>query len=516
MDGRVLTMNASQLHAEALAVKKDRIVHVGTNNEISRWIGKNTKVISLKGKTVVPGIIDTHLHVADFGRMLTWVDLTGVKSIKELKSKIRKRALKVPRGKWIMGHRWDETSFAEKRYPNLRDLDDVSPDNPVVLYRQYGRVCVVNSKALELAGVTKGTNSLLGGAIDKEAETGDLTGILRENATDLVWKIIPEPTEDDIMEAAGLACEKIVEAGITSVHWIISSSKEISIIRRLSVENKLPLRIYVIIPADLLDNLLGLDPFKGFRDYVVRLGGVLIFADGFLAARTAALHESYSDDPATKGKLLCTQEEMNASVIRVQKAHLQPIIHAMGDRAIEAALAALEEISEKPKEDCRCRLEQAALLDKSLVQRVKKQKLTISIQPRVIDSEFSAWSATDHLGMARARWLYPLKTLLNAGVHVIAGSDTPMEPLSPLQGIQAAATREFFPEERITVYDALRIYTIYAAYASFEENIKGSIEAGKLADVTILSNDPQSVPQNEIGDIEVEMTIIGGRVVYPK
>jgi predicted amidohydrolase YtcJ len=517
MDGRVLTMNASQPHAEAIAIKKDRIVQVGTNNEISRWIGKNTKVISLEGKTVVPGLIDTHVHVADFGRMLTWVDLTGFKSIQEMKSRIRKRAQKMPRGKWIIGHRWDQTSFAEKRYPNLRDLDEVSPDNPVVLYRQYGRVCVVNSMALELAGLTKETNSSLGGTIDKDAETGELTGVLRENATDLVWKIIPEPNEEEIMEAAGLACEKLVEAGVTSAHWIVSSLKEISIIRRLSVENKLPLRIYVIIPANLLDNALCLDSFKGFRDYAVRLGGVMIFADGYIAARTAALHELYSDDPTTKGKLLCTQEEMNALVVKVHKANLQLIIHAMGDQAIDAALVAIEATSmEVPRENRRYRLEQAALLNKWLIQRIKKQKVTLSVQPRVIDSEFSVWSAIDHLGLKRARWLYPLKTLLKEGIRLIGGSDCPMEPLSPLLGIQSAVTRQFFPEERITVDEALRIYTVNAAYASFEEDIKGSIEAGKLADLTVLSRDPRAVPPNQIGDISVEMTIIGGRVVYPK
>ncbi len=517
MDGRVLTMNASQFHAEAVAIKKDRIVKVGTNNEISRWIGKNTKVISLEGKTVVPGLIDTHVHVADFGRMLAWVDLTGVKSIQEMKSRIRKRTQKMPQGKWIIGHRWDQTSLAEKRYPNLRDLDEVSPDNPVVLYRQYGRVCVVNSKVLELAGVTKETNSSLGGEIDKDAETGELTGVLRENATDLVWKIIPEPDEEEIMEAAGLACEKIVEAGITSVHWIVSSLKEISIIRRLSVENKLPLRIYVIIPANLLDNALGLDSFKGFRDYVVRLGGVMIFADGSLAARTAALHEPYSDDPATKGKLLCTQEEMNALAVKVYKADLQLIVHAMGDQAIDAALVAIEATStEAQRKNRRYRIEQAAVLNEGLIQRMKKQEVMISVQPRSIISEFSVWSATDHLGLERARWLYPLKTLIKEGIRVIGGSDCPMEPLSPLSGIQAAVAREFCPEERITVDDALRIYTVNAAYASFEESIKGSVEAGKLADITVLSRDPRAVPPNEIGDIKVEMTIVGGRVVYSK
>jgi predicted amidohydrolase YtcJ len=515
-DGNVLTMNPSQSHAKAIAIKKDRIVKVGTNEEISQWIGKNTKTISLKGRIVVPGLIDTHVHVVDFGRFLEWTDLKGVKSVEEMQNRIRKRAEKLPKGKWIIGHGWDQNSFTEKRYPNLLDLDEASPDNPVVLYHQFGRMCVVNSKALELAGVTKETSTPSGGKIDKDAETGAPTGILREDATDLMWKIIPEPDEEEIMEAASLACATIVEAGVTSVHWMVSSLKEISIIQRLRGENKLPLRIYIIVPANLLDNVPCLGSCKDFGDDVVKVGGVMIFADGFLAARTAALLQPYSDDPATKGMLLKTQEEMNALVSKVHKANLQVIIHAMGDQAIDSALAAIQETSETSRKNRCCRLEQAALLNKGLIQRIKQQKVIVSVQPCVAASEFSVWAAVDHLGSKRARWLYPLKTLLKEGIRVIGGSDCPMEPLSPLLGIQAAVARKFFPEESITIDEALRIYTVDAAYASFEESIKGSIEEGKLADLTILSRDPRTVPPNEIENIEVEMTVVGGRVVYSK
>ncbi len=515
--GKVLTMNQSQPYAEAIAIKDDRIVQVGTNEEIDPWIGKNTKVISLKGKTVVSGFIDTHIHVVDFGRFLTWIDLRDVKSIEEIQSSLRKSAQKTPRGKWIIGHGWDQTRFTEKRFLNLFDLDLASPDNPVIFYHQCGQICVVNSKALELAGVTKQTSAPLDGAIDKDGETGELTGVLRDNATNLVWKMIPEPSEEELVETAGLACEKIVEAGVTSVHWMVLSSIELQIIQRLRRENKLPLRVYVVIPVNLLDNVTGLGSRLGLEDNMVRIGGVEIFADGYLAARTAALLQPYSDDPAASGRLLCTQEKMNASAVKILKAGLQLVIHAMGDKAVDTALAAIEETSiEAPRKDLRNRIEQAAVLNERLLQRMKKQKVIVSVQPRVIASEFSVWSATDHLGPQRTRWLYPIKTLLKEGIRVIGGSDCPMEPLSPLSGIQAAVTRQFFPEERITIDDALRIYTVNAAYASFEENIKGSIEAGKLADITVLSRDPLTVPPNKIENIAVEMTIVGGKVVYPK
>lgn len=517
MNGKVLTMNPKQPYAEAIAIKNDTIVKVGTNEEINRWIGKNTKIIRLKERTVVPGFIDTHIHVGDFGRFLTWVDLRGVKSIEQMQRRIRRRAHKTPRGKWIIGHGWDHNHFMEKRFPNLSELDEASPNKPVVLYHQFGRICVVNSKALELACVTKQTSAPSGGKIGKNAETGELTGVLQDNATDLVWKMIPEPTEEEIKKAAGLACEKIVEAGVTSVHWIVSSTMEISIIQRLLLENKLPLRIYIIIPVNLLGDLTDLTSFKDFGDDKVRIGGIEIFADGFLAARTAALKEPYSDNPASKGRLVCTPEEIERLVVEVYKARLQPLIHAMGDEAIHLALTVIKKISiEAPRKDQRHRIDQASVLNQELIRRIKKQKVMVSVQPKCIISEFTIWSATNHLGPERVRWLYPLKTLFKEGVIVCGGSDCPMEPLSPLSGIQAAVTRKFIPEERISVDEALRMYTVNAAYSSLEENVKGSIEEGKLADLTVVSRDPLEVPPNKIEEIKVEMTIVGGRVAYTK
>jgi len=516
-NGNVLTMNPSQPHAEAIAIKEERIVKVGTNEEISRWIGRNTKVIGLKGRTVVPGFIDTHVHVVDFGRFLTWIDLRGVKSIEEMQRRVRKRVQETPEGKWVLGHGWDQTSFVEKRCPNLRELDETSPEKPVVLYHLRGCMCVVNSKALELAGVTKETSAPSGGTIEKDTETGEPTGVFRETAMNSVWKIIPEPVEEEIMEAASLACEKIVEAGVTSVHWMASSSTEIQIIQKLRAENKLPLRVYIITPTSILNQITGLDSRKDFGDNVVRTGGIKIFADGSLAARTAALHEPYSDDHAIRGSLLYTQEEIDALVYKAHKANFRLVIHAMGDRAIDMTLSAFEKaLMETPRKNHRYRIEHAAVLNRELIQRIKKLGVVVSIQPSSIISEFSVWSAADRLGSTRARWLYPLKTLIKEGIRVSGGSDCPMEPIKPFSGIQAAAARQFFPEERITVDEGLRMYTVNAAYASFEESIKGSIEEGKLADLTVISRDPRTTPLTKIENIKVKMTIVDGKVVYPK
>jgi predicted amidohydrolase YtcJ len=514
---KVLTMDPSQPCAEAIAVKGNRIMKVGTNEQINQLVGKNTKVVRLSGKTVVPGFIDTHIHVGDFGRILTWMDLGEVESIREMQKSLSRQVKKAARGKWIIGRGWNENRFADKKLPTRFDLDVVSPDNPVIFYHQSGQMCVVNSKALDLAGVNEQTSSLPDGAIEKDAGTGELTGVLLGNSTNLVWRVIPEPNEEELMEAADLACEKIVEAGVTSAHWLVLSPMEIQVIKRLSREKKLPLRVYVVVPLNLLSEVIALASSVNFEGVAVKVGGVEIFADGYLAARTAALLQPYSDDPAASGKLLCTQDELNASAAKILKAGLQLVIHAMGDKALDAALIIIEQTSiEAPAKDLRVRVEQAAVLNEELLQRMKKHKVIVSVQPCVVASEFSMWAAVDHLGPERARWLFPIKTLLKEGVRVVGGSDCPMEPLNPMIGIQSAVAREFFPEERVTVNEALRMYTIDAAYSSGEERIKGSIEEGKLADLAVVSRNPLMVPLNEIKDIEVNMTIIDGKIVYFK
>ncbi|MCJ7762407.1 amidohydrolase [Candidatus Bathyarchaeota archaeon] len=510
LEGKVLTMNPDQPSADALAVKGNRIFKVGTNESVSKLIGEDTTVIRLEGRTVVPGFIDTHIHVCDFGKLLTWLNLENVASIKEMQSCLSQHIKKAVKGKWIIGRGWNQNRLSEKRLPTRFDLDPFSPDNPVVLYHQSGQVCVVNSKALELASVNQHGNA----GIDKNAQTGELTGILRDEATNLVWKMIPEPSEEELLAATLMALEKIVEAGITSVHWIVLSAIELSIIEKIA-STKLGLRVYLIIPENLLDKAL---PILGnLKNEFLKFGGVVIFSDGYLASRTATLSQPYSDNPKERGELLCPEKEMLKLAGKIQDAGLQVVIHAVGDKAVETALNVLEENSQQLKaKNLRPRLEQATVLNEELIERINKQQAIVSVQPCVVASEFSVWSAMERLGAERARWLFPLKTLIGNGVMVVAGSDCPMEPLSPLLGIQAAVTRDAFPQERVSVEDALRMYTVNAAYASFDEKIKGSIEVGKLADFTVLSKDPHATPSSEIGDIKVEYTLIEGKVVYSK
>lgn len=505
VNGNVVTMDEAQPNAEAVAVKNDRIVKVGSNKEVGLLVGEATKVVDLERRTVVPGFVDSHIHVADFGKFLTWIDLKEVKSIKEMQGLLRERVQKIPKGRWVIGNGWNQDCFVEKRYPNKLDLDAVSPDNPVVLYHGCGRVCVVNSMALELAGVTEDTKSPMGGTVERDSVTGEVTGVLRESATGLVWDVIPEPSGEEVLEAVKLACGEIVAAGITEVNWIVTLPSEAQVIGKV-LEYGLPLRIRFIVPAKLLNQL----DASGVNV------GVEVDVDGYLAAKTAALKEPYVGGSA-KGELMYTQEELDRAVLELYRGDRWLVLHVMGDEAVEMALNSIEKaLVEEPKDVIRFRLEHAAVLNEELVGRIKRLGVTVSVQPKCVASEFKVWSAVERLGHERARWLYPLKTLFKEGIRVVGGSDSPMEQISVMEAVQAAATRQGYPEEQLTAHEALMMYTVNAAYASNEENVKGSITEGKHADLTVLSDNPLTVQSNKIGEIDVEMTVVGGKIVYQK
>ncbi len=504
LEGDVLTMNPNPPKAQAVAVQGNKIIQVGTNQSISKLIGKNTNVIRLGGKTVLPGFIDTHIHVTDYGRLLTWLNLENATSIQEIQNLLSQRIKQAAPGKWILGRGWNQNRLSEKRPPTRFELDQVSPENSVVLYHQSGQVCVVNSKALEAAGIGNQDNV----GIEKNL-TGEPTGILRGDATNLVWSQIPQPTQQELYDATKLALNRIVEAGITSIHWIVLSEAELPIIKKLAESDVLPLRVYVIVPATLLDTALS--TFKGLKNEFLKLGGAVIFADGYLASRTAALTQPYSDAPEAQGKLLCSKQEMQTLAGKIRSAGLQLIIHAVGDKAVDEALNVIENASQNLG---RPRLEQAAVLNERLVRRIKAGGVIVSVQPCVVASEFSVWSAAERLGQERVKWLFPTSTLLENDVFVAAGSDSPMEPLNPMLGVEAAVKRE--TPQKVSVMDALRMYTINAAYASAEETVKGSIEEGKLADLAILSNHPESASAKKLAEISVCMTVLDGKIVCSK
>lgn len=509
VNANIRTMNSQKPTAQAVAITKNKIAKVGTNKEISKLIGKNTKVLSLDGRTVLPGLIDTHIHVADFGRCLLWVDLTTVGSIVELQIILKQKVKQTPVGNWIIGRGWNHDSFKEKRMPQRLDLDGAAPGNPVILYHESAMICAVNSEALKLAGVTAQTTVPSGGTIEKNPRTGEVTGILRDSATNLIWQAVPEPTEDTLLEATALACQKIAEAGLTSVHWLILSENELPIIKKLYAQKRLPIRVNLVVPEAFLEKAVG---FKATDSSMLYVGGSVIAADGYLDSKSAALLEPYSDEPNNSGRLLYSEQALATVVAKILAAGVQPVIHAMGDKAVDTALKVIEQSKSK----VRFRIEQAAILNKELVERLKKQNVIVSVQPKVISSEFSVWSATERLGIERARWLHPLKTLLKEGIKVVGGSDCPMEPLNPFLGIQEVVARANFPDQCLSIEEALCMYTMDAAYSSGEENVKGSIEEGKLADLTVLSFDPMIADPKKVKDINIELAIIGGKVVYRK
>ncbi len=498
-------MNPKQPAAQALAISDNKITKVGSNQEIQPFIGENTQVLDLEGRTVLPGLTDTHIHVADYGRCLMWLDLTPAKSIAELQQIIKEKAKLTSADRWIIGQGWNETRFKEQRLPTTQDLDEAAPDNPVILYREAAMTCAANTKAIQLAGVTEQTPATQGGAIDKTPD-GKLSGIFRDTAANLIWQAVPEPTQDELLDAAAQACQKIFEAGITSLHWLVIAENELSIIQKLHEQGRLLFRVNVVVPEAILEKTVIL---KSNDPEVLRVGGAFIVADGYLDSKEAALQKPYSDDPANIGKMLLTQEALEASIKRALAFGVQPVIHAMGDRAIDTALTVIEQTQ---KSGVRFRIEQAAVLNKPLIRRLKEQNIIVTIQPKVVTTEFSVWSANKRLGN-RARLLHPLKTLLEEGVRVAAGSDCPMEPLSALLGVQEMVTRQSYPEQQLTVDEALKLYTLNAAYCSGEEALKGSIEAGKLADLTILAEDPVAVAPNKIQDIAVDFVVLNGRLL---
>ena len=513
LNANLVTLNPKQPRAEAIAIQNRRIIAVGSNKEVREYIGKETKLIDAKNMTIVPGFVDCHVHMTGFGKFLHTLNLRNVESIKEIQQKLREYVQKNPERSWTLGGRWDQDKFAEKRYPTRWDLDAAVPDKPVFLIRVCGHLGVANSKALQLAGISKET-IIDGEKIDLDEATGEPNGILRESALDLVGKAIPKPTPKELEEACVSACKKAVEAGLTCVHWLVSSAEEIRTIQKLHLKEKLPLRVYLGISVDLLDQLVDLGLLTGFGNDMVKIGFVKVFVDGSLGARTAALKEPYSDKPQTKGIILYTQRKLNGLISKAHRAGLQLAVHAIGDRAIETVLEAFEDALEThPRKNRRHRIEHCSVLNLKLIKRIKKLGLIASIQPHFVVSDF--W-VIERVGRDRARWVYPFKALIKEGLIVASGSDCPVEPIDPLLGIWAAVARKSFPEETLTVEEALETYTLNAAYASFDENNKGTIEAGKFADLTVLSDDLSNIPPDEIKRVKVEMTIVNGKIVYSR
>ena len=518
---------------EAVAIANGRILAVGGDEEIRTCKGLNTEVVDLRGRLVVPGLADSHVHFIQGGFQLLAVDLKDAHSEEEFVRRIADKARTLPPGRWMQGGNWDEEAWPSEKLPDRWLIDPVTPRTPVFISRYDGHAGLANSLALKLAGVTKDTPAPLGGVIVRDPKSGEPTGILKDEAQDLVAKVIPRPTESEMEEALRAALQEAARVGLTSVHdiavdtdsWNGSFTGEIRLLRRAELEGWLTCRLYAITPIAQWNKLAEAGISHDMGGDFLKLGAVKAFADGSLGSRTGWMFKPYDDDPGNVGlpmPLMIPPSKMEGLARGADNAGIQICTHAIGDRATSAILDIYERLGGEHPAAHRFRVEHAQHVRREDFARFGKLGVVASMQPyHAIDD--GRW-AEKRIGHERARTSYAWRSMLDAGAVLAFGSDWPVAPLDPLSGIAAAVTRAtldgrnpggWFPEQRLTVEEALRAYTQGCAYAAFEEKDKGTISPGKFADLDVLSEDLFRIPPARIKDARVEMTIVGGRVVYP-
>ncbi len=521
-NGRIYTMDWVRPYAQAVAMVGNRIAAVGDDAQILCLLAPGEEAVDLGGRTVVPGLTDCHIHFVEYALRLTRVDLSGIVSRAEAIQLVAERAQAASPGEWLLGGGWDRNLWEDTRFPTKEHLDSVAPRNPVALNSKDGHSLWANSLALTRVGITAETRSPPGGEIERQPGTGEPTGILKERAGLLVTNVIEKPSLEAIQAALKVATANAHRAGITGVHDC-EDELAFAAFQESLKKGELGLRVLMHIPAENLDHAIGLGLRTGFGSEKLRVGGLEIFADGALGSRTAAMLVPYDDEPLNLGMAVTSKEEMRELVSKASRAGISAAIHAIGDRANRDALDVLEESRQSGEGmDLRHRIEHVQLLHPTDIPRLAKLGVIASMQPIHATSDMDM--VERHWGEERGRGAYAWRSLLDAGSVLAFGSDCPVEPLDPLAGIHAAATRRradgspgpegWHPWERITVEDAVRAYTLSAAYASGEEQEKGSITPGKLADLVVLSQDIFVIPAMSIVEAEVEATILDGQFVY--
>lgn len=524
INGKVYTVNDKQPLAEAVVTDGNKIIFVGSDDEAQKFIDTSTEVIDLNGKLMLPGFIDNHVHFVTGGFYLLGIDLRPANSTAEFKSILKDYASKHP-GKWITGGYWNHENWEVKDLPTKEMIDEVVPDQPVFVERLDGHMGVANSFALKLAGITKDTETPEGGLIVKDPLTGEPSGVLKDNAMNLINRIIPEPTDEENYEALLAALEEAKRLGITSVHDI-TFPDALKAFERARAEEKLTCRIYTRWPIADYNYLVEKNIKAGYGDELIKMGSLKAFADGSLGSSTAWFFEKYNQDTTTFGLPMdiITDGSMEKWCLDADKNGLQLSVHAIGDRANSYMLDLFEKIVKtNPKWDRRFRIEHAQHVRFQDIPRFAELGVIASVQPyHCIDD--GVW-AEKRIGPERIKYTYPFKSFLEAGVKLCFGTDWYVAPLNPLLGLYAAVTRRtlddknpdgWIPEQKISIEDAIKCYTINSAYAAFEENIKGSIEVGKLADLIVLSDDILTIDPVKIKDAEVIMTIFDGKIVFKK
>lgn len=530
INGKIYTLNDESPGAEAVAVKDGLVLRAGTTYEIKKLIGNGTVVYDLKGYTMTPGFIEGHGHFMPMGYGLMHLDLSQVKSYEQLLDSVSAAVKKASSGEWIQGRGWHQDKWDSisgkvvKGFPTNKPLNDISPDNPVILRHASGHAVLVNANALKLAGINSQSVYRERGEIIKDGE-GNPTGILNEGAAELVNRVVPDNDFVSNEKAFHLAVENCLENGITSFHDAGTDGETIGLYRKMLQQGQLKVRLYVMLDGSddsLLDQYFRQGPVIGEGNGFLTIRSVKLFADGALGSRGAWLLEPYSDRPGHYGFAVTSMDRIYEVARKAYSAGFQVCTHAIGDRANREVLDQYEKVfgGSRDSVGLRFRIEHAQHLSKQDIPRFAELGVIPSMQAIHLSSD-RPW-AIERLGMERIEeGAYVWQKLLKTGVRIVNGTDVPVEPISPLHCFYAAITRKtlegqppggYEPSQRMTRLQALKSYTINPAYGAFEENMKGSIIPGKLADFTVFSNDIMTIPADKILDTKVVMTVIGGKV----
>ena len=533
INGEIYSMKKEGEKFQSLGVKDGKITFLGTDEEAKNVSSK--ELIDLKGKMMIPGMADAHLHLYAYCQNLTFVDLSKVHNINEMINLMKEKVKNVKKGDWVKGVNFDQSKWKENRFPTLEEMDSISKDNPIIIKRCCLHAVVANSKALKIAGIGKNYQAGSGGIVELDKDSMP-NGILREQSTKVFDDILPDPLKDIEVQKKIMqdVLNDMSSKGITTIHTYAAKiwqyNEDINIYKNFEKEGKLPLRVTVCIdelfePEILTEEKLN-NPYRK-----VQLGAYKIFSDGSMGSRSAALKKPYSDDPQNSGFMLFTQEELNNKILTGYEHGLQPAIHAIGDRALDMTLAAIEYTlkttkekgmtDEEQKNRLPFRIIHVQMIDDDLLERMKKLPLVLDIQPIFLCTDLH-W-IEDRIGKERLKGSFALKTMEKAGLIQTGGSDCPVETYEPLKGIYAAVTRQdmegypiegFLPEERLSVYEALCMYTKNVPYATGQESVLGTLEIGKFADLTVLEKNLFKIDKKEIKDVKVEQTYVAGNCVF--
>jgi predicted amidohydrolase YtcJ len=524
INGAIHTMDTAQPTAEAVAVYANRIIAVGATAEIRQLAGARTRVIDAYGQLVLPGFNDAHVHFMSGGFQLSSVDLRDANTPEEFAQRIRDFATKLPRGRWMTGGDWDHERWPDAKLPTKDLIEKITPKTPVFVNRLDGHMALANSLALKLAGVTRETKDPPGGLIVRDPKSGEPTGILKDAAQNFVFKVIPPPSFEEKLAAARAATNHAASLGVTSVQDM-SAAADVSVYQTLFDRGELNTRIYAVWPLPRWQELATTGVRAHFGNSILRTGGLKGFSDGSLGSTTALFFEPYLDAPNTRGIPADEMFPEGAMLERVRgadRAGLQVMIHAIGDRANDTILSIYEQVAkDNGARDRRFRIEHAQHLRPQDIGRFGRDKIIASMQPyHVIDD--GRW-AEKRIGPERAKTTYAFRSLLDSGARLAFGTDWTVAPLDPLLSIYAAVTRRtldgkhpdgWIPEQKISVEETVRAYTVGSAFAEFQENDKGTISPGKLADMIVVSRNLFEIQPNEIEKAQIVLTVMDGRVVY--